>query len=175
MNIYKKLFCASVLLAGVATTSLFAQQITRFGVVDMSRVYASASRNTSNMQNYEAKREEFQAEIDRQTEELKQLQSRKAEYERLGNASLARQTDDQIRRKVDSLTNYSNSKNRELDNLRGKLEGGDPFYGQLYAILGKVAESEGFSMILSLQQANGILWYSPTVDVTDKVIAELRR
>jgi outer membrane protein len=175
MNSYKKLICASVLLAGATTMTLFAQQITRFGVVDMSRVYASGSRNTAAMQNYESKREEFQAEIDRQTEELKQLQSRKAEYERLGNNSGVRQIDDQIRRKVDSLTSYSNSKNRELETLRGKLEGGDPFYGQLHAILGKVAESEGFSMILSLQQSNGILWYSPTVDVTDKVIAELRK
>jgi outer membrane protein len=175
MNSYKKLLWSLMFLAGAAATSLFAQQITRFGVVDMSRVYASASLNASVMKNYESKREEFQTEIDRQTEELKQLQSRKAEYERLGNTSGVRQVDDQIRRKVDSLTNYSNSKNKELETLRGKLEGGDPFYGQLYAVLGKVAESEGFSMILSLQQANGILWYSPTVDVTDKVIAELRK
>jgi outer membrane protein len=127
------------------------------------------------MQNYETKRAEFQAEIDRQTEELKQLQSRKAEYERFGNAAMVRQMDDQIRRKVDSLTSYSNSKNKELETLQGRLQQGDSFYSQLYTILGKVAESEGFSMIMSLQQANGILWYSPTVDVTDKVIAELRK
>jgi outer membrane protein len=175
MNSYKKLLCASVLLAGAAMTSLFAQQITRFGVVDMSRVYASVSRNTAAMQNYEAKRLEYQGEIDRQTEELRQLQSRKAEYERLGSASQVRQLDDQIRRKADALTSYSNAKNKELETLQSRLQGGDPFYGQLYQILGKVAESEGFSMILSLQQANGILWYSPTVDVTDKVIAELRK
>ena len=28
-------------------------------------------------------------------------------------------------------------------------------------------------MILSLQQANAILWYSPSVDITDEVINEL--
>ncbi|MCR4789731.1 MAG: OmpH family outer membrane protein [Treponemataceae bacterium] len=49
----------------------------------------------------------------------------------------------------------------------------DTFYSRLYDILGRIAEAEGYSMILSLQQANTILWYSPSVDITDKVIKSL--
>jgi outer membrane protein len=36
-----------------------------------------------------------------------------------------------------------------------------------------VAESEGYSMVLSKTDAKGILWYSPSVDITDKVIQGL--
>jgi outer membrane protein len=173
MKNWKKAVSLLVLLAGAAAAQLSAQQITRFGVVDMSRVYTALSKNTAAMRNYDAKREEFQTEIDRQTEELKQLQSRKLEAERTGNTPQVQQLEKQIQQKVDFLTDYSNKKNSELEGLKGKLQGGDPFYTRLYSVLGKIAESEGFSMILSLQQSNGILWYSPTVDVTDKVIAEL--
>ena len=41
--------------------------------------------------------------------------------------------------------------------------------------LSKIAESGGYSMILSLQQSNAILWYSNSVDITEQVIAELGR
>jgi outer membrane protein len=36
-----------------------------------------------------------------------------------------------------------------------------------------VAESEGYSMVLSKEGA-GILWYSPSVDITNKVIERIR-
>jgi outer membrane protein len=49
----------------------------------------------------------------------------------------------------------------------------DSFYETLYSVIETIAESEGLSIILSLQQANAILWYSPSVDVTDKVINKL--
>ena len=39
----------------------------------------------------------------------------------------------------------------------------------------KVAENEGLSMVLSLQGESAILWYSPSVDITDKVIKELEK
>ena len=37
----------------------------------------------------------------------------------------------------------------------------------------KLAEEGGYSMILSLQESNSILWYSHTVDITEDVISRL--
>ena len=53
------------------------------------------------------------------------------------------------------------------------MQSSDSFYKKLYETLSKIAEGGGYSMILSLQQANAILWYSNSVDVTEQVIAEL--
>jgi outer membrane protein len=169
----KKNVVCVLLFFAVSVSGLFAQQITKFAVVDTSRVYAANSRNTVSTRNYEAKRDEFQKEIEKQTDELKRLQSQKLEYERTGNTVAASRTDAEIRRKSESLTEYSNSKNAELESLRNNLQKADPFYGKLYETLQRIAESEGYSMILSLQQSNGILWYSPTVDITDMVITAL--
>ena len=47
------------------------------------------------------------------------------------------------------------------------------YYKKLYAELERIAEAGGYSMILSLQNSDSILWYSPTVDITDQVISTL--
>ncbi len=172
MNIGKRIIIACSILF-LSSTGLFAQQITRFGVVDTSRVYAAYFRNSTSVRNYEAKKTEFQNEINKRTDEIQQLKQQKAEYLNSGNESGALKIDSEIIKKTDYLTEYTNAKNVELESLKKSLQNSDSFYKKLYSTLGHVAESEGFSMILSLQQANAILWYSPSVDITDKVIAEL--
>lgn len=71
------------------------------------------------------------------------------------------------------MIEYTNAKNAELESMQKTLQGSDAFYNKLYDTLSKVAEAGGYSMILSLQQSNSILWYSNSVDVTEQVIAEL--
>ncbi|MCM1320560.1 MAG: OmpH family outer membrane protein [Bacteroides sp.] len=149
------------------------QQITRFGVVDTSKVFTTYFRESSAVRNYENKKTEFQAEINRQTEALKKLQLKKAEYAKNGDSAAELRTDTEITKKAEFLSEYTRAKNYELETIKKKLSASDDFYGNLYDVIGRIAEAEGYSMILSLQQANTILWYSPTVDITDKVISRL--
>jgi outer membrane protein len=44
----------------------------------------------------------------------------------------------------------------------------------VYSELRLVAESEGYSMVLNLRDNKGILWYSQAIDITAKVIANLK-
>ena len=152
---------------------VFAQQITKFGVVDTAKVYNAYYRNSAPIRNYEKKKSEFQAEIDKQMEDLRKLQQKKLDYENNGNESAALRTESEISKKKDYLTEYTNAKNVELELLQKNLQNSDEFYKTLYNTLAKIAESGGYSMILSLQDANAILWYSSSVDITAQVIAEL--
>lgn len=162
-----------VLLAGLTCFSLAAQQIPKFGIVDTSRVFQTYFRDSAAVRNFEAKKTEFQNEIVKRTEELKQLQQKKINLKEAGDEAGALKIDAEIVKKADYLTAYTQAKNSELDSLKSKLENSDSFYQSLYDIIGRIAESEGYSMILSLQQASNILWYSPSVDITDKVINNL--
>ena len=158
------------------STSVFAQQeVTKVGVIDTSRVYQSYFRATTGIRNYEAKRAEFQAEVDARTAELKELQQKKVDLERSGNTTEALKLEAEIISKGDFLAEYSRVKQVELESLKQKLVESDSFYDTLYNIIEDVAESEGLTIILSLQQANAILWYSPSVDITDKVIERLSK
>jgi outer membrane protein len=170
MKKYIVLLSAFLLLAGA---ELCAQQITRFGVVDTALVYTTYFRESSAVRNYDAKKTEFQTEINTRTEELKKLQQQKLDYQKAGNTTAEMRVTSEITKKSEFLTEYTRAKNIELEALRKKLESSDSFYESLYTVIGRIAESEGYSMILSLQQANTILWYSPTVDITDKVISAL--
>ncbi len=168
VRIVSFLFC---LLA--FSQSVFAQQITRFAVIDTSRVYQAYFRNSSPVRNYENKKGDYQTEIDSLTKELENLHDQKIEADRNGDSVLSGRLADEISQKTDYIKEYASAKNAELDAMKSSLENNDEFYEQLYATIEKIAESGGYSVVMSLQQANAILWYSPSVDITDDVITQL--
>lgn len=151
----------------------FSQQITRFGVVDTARVYQAYFRNSAPVRNYESKKTEFQNEINKKTEEIQNLKNQKVDYQKNNNTAAVNRLDAEITRKTDALTEYTAAKNVELESIKNNLKTSDSFYKRLYSVIEKVAENDGLSMVMSLQQANAILWYSPSVDITEKVISEL--
>ena len=77
MKKLNKLFACLIVLFTAGATAAFAQQITRFGVVDTSKVYSAYFRTSTAVRNYEKKRSEFQDEITRLTDELRSLQQKK--------------------------------------------------------------------------------------------------
>ena len=81
----KRFIILGVLTVLGLSTPLFAQQITKFAVVDTARVYQAFYKNSAPVRNYERKRTEFQNEIDSVTKELQTLQTRKLEYEHKGD------------------------------------------------------------------------------------------
>lgn len=163
----------SLLFVLMFTMPAFAQQITKFGVVDTAKVYNAYFRSSKPIRDYEKKKNEFQDEVNKLTDELKKLQQKKLDYESSGNDSAAMKVESEITKKKDYLTEYTNAKNVELESMQKTLMNSDDFYKKLYNTLAKIAESGGYSMILSLQDANAILWYSSSVDVTSQVISEL--
>ena len=168
----KRLFSMFVLIL-VLSIPVFSQQITKFGVVDTAKVYNAYFRNSAPVRNFEKKKAEFQEEVNKLSDELKNLQQKKLDYESAGNETQALKVEAEITRKKDYLTEYTNAKNVELESLQKSLQNSDDFYKKLYNTLAKIAEGGGYSMILSLQDANAILWYSSSVDITNQVINEL--
>lgn len=156
-----------------ACAGLSAQQITKFGVVDTAKVYNAYFRNSSAVRNYEKKKAEYQQEINTRTQELRDLQQKKLDYQASGDDSNTLRVEGDITKKTEYLNEYTNAKNVELATMQKSLQNSDDFYKKLYSVLAKIAESGGYSMILSLQQDNAILWYSSSVDITDQVITEL--
>lgn len=168
----KKLIFIFVFFA-ISLVASFSQQITRFGVVDTSRVYNAYFRNSAAVRNYDARRAEYQQEIQKLTDELRGIQNQRVEAQRNNDFTTVSRLDAEITRRTDFLREYTNAKNVELESMQRSLKTSDEFYQRLYSTLSRIAESGGYSMILSLQQSIGILWYSNSVDVTDQVIEAL--
>ena len=67
----------------------FSQQIPRIGVVDTSRVFQTYFRDSVAVRNYENKKNEFQNEINKKTQELKLLLQQKINYEENNDTAAA--------------------------------------------------------------------------------------
>ncbi len=164
--------CA-LFLCFVSIAAASAQQITRFAVVDTSRIYTTFYRDSRSVRDYEQKSSQYKGEIQRLTDEIKNLRQQKVDADALKDQAKVSRLENEITTKTNFLLEYSKAKNAELDTLKKKLTTDDDFYSMLYDVIRKIAEEDGCSMVLSLQENQSIIWYSPTVDITEKVIRKM--
>jgi outer membrane protein len=108
------------------------------------------------------------------TKEIQDLQTQHADAELAGDDDKALRLESDIVKKSDFLKEYYKLKVAELEDQRKKLSTSSDFYAQVQNELRFVAESEGYTMVLNLNDNKGILWYSQSVDLTDKLINSLK-
>jgi len=158
------------LAACLLTTSLYSQQLTRFAVVDLPKVYAAFFRESRPVRELEERSALVQAEIDKMTKEIQELRSRRIDLVNRGDQTGALRLENEIYSKQEFLKEYYTVKTAELEDQRRKLAQSDSFLEQVHVEIRAIAESEGYTMVLPVKDA---IWFSPTVDITDKVIQNL--
>jgi len=168
----KKILFLSLVCFSLSIT-LYAQQLTRFAVVDLPKVYVAFFRESRAVRDYEDRSARVQSEIDRMTNEIQNLKIDMVNAQAQNDQSQVLRLDTEIGRKSDFLKEYYKTKTAELENQKKRLTQSGAFLEQVYDEIRFIAESEGYSMVLNLKENTGILWYSPTVDITDKLIQNL--
>jgi outer membrane protein len=168
----KRMILLMVLISGTVIP-VFAQQLTRFAVVDLPKVYTAFFRESRAVREFEERSARVQTEIDKMTKEIQELRSKHADQVLQGDQSQALRTETEINRKSEFLREYYTVKMAELESQRRQLSQSNSFLEQVYSEIRSIAESEGCSMVLNKDNP-GILWYSATVDITDKVIQNLQ-
>ena len=152
--------------------TIAAQQLTRIAVVDLPRVYTAFFSQSRPVREFEERSARVQAEVDRRTRELNEVRARRAEAQLQGNQNEVNRLDAQIHRSSEALRDYYQTQTNILEDQRRRLMQSGSFMDQIYDEIRFIAESEGYSMVLSLAET-GIVWYSPTVDITDRLIRNL--
>lgn len=164
-------------LLAAALSGLAAQQITRVAVVDLAKVYLTYSRDSAAVRKLEEDKIKVQAEIDRMSNEIKQLQVRRAEAVARSDQAEILRLDQELYRRAQYLSDYYKAKQAELEDRSRRLMESSDFSQLVYRTIQGIAEAEGYSVILSSHSTgsvtSAIIWYSPAVDVTDKVIQAL--
>lgn len=168
-----KRFLTAAALVALCALPAAAQQLTRFAVIDLPRVFTTFYRDSKAVRDWEERSARVQADVDRMTAELQGLQRSKLEAEAAKDAERALRLDSEISRKTEFLREYYRVKTAELEDQKRKLAQSTTFLQQVHDEIRLVAESEGYSVVLNLKESAGILWYSPTVDITDSVIQRL--
>jgi outer membrane protein len=150
-----------------------AQMLTRFAVVDLPKVYVAFFRESRAVRDFEDRSARVQSEIDRMTSEIQNLKIQQVNAQAQGNQEQALRLETEITRRSDFLKEYYKTKTAELETIKNRLTQSGAFLEQVYDEIRYIAESEGYSMVLNIKENTGILWYSPTVDITDKIIKNL--
>ena len=153
--------------------TLEAQQLTRFAVVDLPKVYLAFFRESRAVRDFEDRSARVQADLDRMTAEIQTLKVNQVNAQAQGNMEQALRLETEINRRSEFLKEYYKTKTEELDGIKNRLTQSGAFLEQVYDEIRYIAESEGYSMVLNIKENAGILWYSLTVDITDKIIKNL--
>jgi len=159
-----------LLTACFLTTSLYSQQLTRIAVVDLTKVYSAYFRDSRAVREFEERSAAIQTEIDKMTREIQDLRLRRIELVRQGDQTGALRLENEIYRKEEFLKEYYNLETAKLEDQKRTLSQSDSFLGQVHGEIRSVAESEGCTVVIPVKD---LIWYSPTVDITDKVIQNL--
>ena len=167
----KKLLIIFIFCIGIR--GIYAQQLTRFAVVDLPKVYVAFFRESRAVRDFEERSARVQSDIDRMTTEIQNLRINQVNAQAQGNMDQVMRLETEITRRSDFLKEYYSTKTQELETLKNRLSQSGSFLEQVYDEIRFIAESEGYSMVLNLKENTGILWYSPTVDITDKLIQSL--
>lgn len=176
MHSYRRVLAVAVMALGFSL-AVVGQQITRVAVVDFNKIIASRSQDGSAFREFELKKSQIQAEIDRRRDEILRLLSQKVEADKLGDLKSSQRLKDEIDAKTRQLSEYATVKQAELDAEAKSLASSDAFVQSLYKQVQAVAEAEGYSLVLNLRSADSVMesvfWYSPMIDITEKVIEAL--
>ncbi len=174
---FKKIVVAIAVVATIAALSSFgaATQITRVAVCDLAKVYESAHDASSPlMEKYEEKRASIQAEIDARSAIIAELRLKKLDAEKAGKKDLAQSLDAEMKAKTAELIDYHKARTAELESLKAMVSDSSALAGIVYAEIGKLAELNGISVVLE-RKNDGILWSSPTIDLTDDMILAVKK
>jgi len=157
----------------ILSSFLYAQQLTRFAVVDMPKVYTAYFKDSRAVRQFEEKSAKVQSDIDKMTKEIQDLKSRHADALLRDDQSEVLRLDSLIYRRSEYLREFYQTRTAELENEKKKLMQSGSFLEQVYDEIRYIAESEGYSMVI--EKNNNLLWYSNTIDITDKLITNLQK
>jgi outer membrane protein len=146
--------------------------ITRLAVVDMNRIIA-AFTDPAAVKLFNEKKDRIQAEIVRLNEELQQLSAmlKEEEAREKKNNRLIGSLENEMSAKTQAVKSYIETMTAELEKDREQLQKRVNMI-QINNAIRTVAEMDGYSMVFT-RDGEGVLWYSPSVDITVKVLNRL--
>lgn len=172
--------CLSLALCAIPVCLIYtqAQQLTRVAIVDMARVNSAFQSGGGKAgQELEEQAKKIQEEVDKRTAEINDLRAKYTEAANAKNVPEAKRLQSEFERKTAALKTYYDTETKKLDDARTKTSSSQSpeFAAKVYNAVRLAAEREGYVLVLNLQNSRGMIaWYSQAIDITDRVIANLK-
>ncbi len=158
-----------LLVAGVAV----GEQLTTVAIIDIGRVYNTFYRDSRSVRELERLRTQYQREINRHVQDLEELKEQRIRAADRGDDRRVMELDEEILQQTRFVEDLTRRRRQQLE-LRQQQLLSDDFLMQLQEAIQFVAESEGYTVVLSSEH-DGIQWWSAAVDITEAVVERLRQ
>jgi Skp family chaperone for outer membrane proteins len=151
-----------------------AQQVTKVGICDFTRVLSTAYKESKAYRDYDAAKADYAKEITNTTRDITDLENQKLDADKAGNQDLSLTLEKKIADKQAYLENYRRVKLAILQQQADRLLSG-PVLKEIMDVVNYVAEGDGYALVLRSDGdfGAGILYRIMEIDITDKVIKEL--
>jgi len=161
-------FCAAL------AAPLAAQQVTKVGICDFTKVLSTAYRESKTVRDWEAAKVDYQKEVSTTSKEITDLESQKLDADKAANRELSLSLEKKIADRKQYLDNFRRVRGQVLQQQAEKALTGQVVRDILSAI-NLVSEQEGMSLVFRSDGTYGesIIYKLPEVDITEKVIKEL--
>ena len=160
--------------AALAAPNAAAQQVTKVGICDFTKVLSTAYRESKTVRDWEAAKADYQKEVSATSKEITDLESQKLDADKAGNRELSLSLEKKIADRKQYLDNYRRVRGQVLQQQAEKALTAQVVRDILSAI-NLVAEQEGMSLVFRSDGTYGesIIFRLPEIDITEKVIKEL--
>ena len=169
----RKLIPVLAVLA-IVSVPLTAQQVTKVGICDFTRVLSTAYKESKAYRDYDAAKNDYAKEVAATTRDITDLESQKLDADKAGNKDLSLSLEKKIADRKAYLENYRRVKLAILQQQADRLLSG-PVLKEIMDVVNFVAEGDGYALVLRSDGdfGSGILYRIMEIDITDKVIKEL--
>ena len=165
--LFALLFCASV-------TAYAQQQIPKIGIIDYTRIVQRMMPSMDQLQDIKNIKQAIEDETSSIETEIAALEREKEDIAARSHYSDATdEIDEQITSLRYYLQQFVEEKNRELEEKKALVPDTAEIISKIVNQIQYVAESEGYSVIFDSKDKN-IIWWTHSVDITDKVMKKLR-
>ena len=161
----------------LAALALGAQQVTKVGICDFTRVLNTSYRESRTVREFYEAQQAIKKEQATIEKEISDLENRRLDAEKAGNADLVLQLDKLLSDKRRYLDDYKKIKGDWVRQQAGRILGSSNFLRDILEVVKVIAESEGMALVVRSDGAGAdlILYNIPEIDITEKVIKEIFR
>jgi Skp family chaperone for outer membrane proteins len=148
------------------TAAGFAQQL-KVGVVNSQNAFNTSLEGKKAQVQLQDKDNKIKADLTKLENEIKQLQTKLSTQQMTLTSEAAIQIQSDIDKKTTARKRLEEDATRDMQQIQYALI--QRIRGEMVGIIEAIAKEKGYDLVLDLG-ASGIVFFNPTIDITDEVI-----
>lgn len=163
-----------ILLTVLAVMPAASEQLSKIAVVDMNKVLQFYARDRQAWSRLENKIGEVDQELTKMKGEIENLEASRLSALQNNDSANALQFAKEIEKKKELQKSYYQVMTAQIEREKQDLFNNSDALDKISRELVNLAEDEGYTAVFDINATkNGILWYSPMIDITDMLLKRL--